>query len=254
MTPVVLERSEKIATVTLNIPPVNALSLERYQLITDTFIGLGSTAGLNCIVLTAKGTRAFSAGLDLQEFLAATVEDDPRRASVVRATFKAIRQCPIPVIAAVNGPALGAGAVLAAVSDFRIASEKATFGMPEINVGRCGGGSHLGRLLNPGLLRLMYFTGEPISAWEAYRVGFVQQLVTPRRLLPAAYELATIIADKSPIGIRMAKEALNAVELMRVEEGYELEQSYSTQLMHTLDAKEAVRAVVEKRAPIFVGR
>ncbi|MDB6085094.1 MAG: enoyl-CoA hydratase/isomerase [Gammaproteobacteria bacterium] len=254
MTPIVLERSGKIVTVTLDIPPVNTLSLERYQMITDTFVEIGTMPGVNCVVLTARGTRAFCAGLDLQEFLATTVEEDPHRAGVVRATFKAVRHCPIPVIAAVNGPALGAGAVLAAVSDIRIASEKATFAMPEINVGRCGGGSHLGRLLSPGMLRFMYFTGEPISAWEAYRIGLVEQLVAPGRLLPAAYELANIIAEKSPIGLRMAKEALNAVEFMQVEEGYELEQRYSTRLMQTEDAREAARAVVEKRPPVFVGR
>lgn len=254
MTPIVLEISEKIATVTLDIPPVNTLSLDRYQLITDTFVEIGDTPGVNCVVFTARGTRAFCAGLDLQEFLAATAEDDPHRASIVRAAFKAVRHCPIPVIAAVNGPALGAGLVLAAVCDIRIASEKATFGMPEINVGRCGGGSHLGRLLSPGMLRMMYFTGEPISAWEAHRVGLVEQLVAPARLLPATYELATAIAQKSPIGLRMAKEALNAVEYMQVEEGYELEQRYSTRLMHTEDAREAARAAVEKRPPVFVGR
>jgi len=160
----------------------------------------------------------------------------------------------VPVIAAVNGPALGAGSVLAAVSDIRIASEKATFGMPEINVGRCGGGAHMGRLIPQGMLRLMYFTGEPISAWDAHRVGLVEQVVPPRRLLPAAHELAEIIAKKSPIGLRMAKEALNRAEFMQVEEGYQLEQSYSTKLMHTEDAREATRAVVEKRAPVFKGR
>jgi enoyl-CoA hydratase len=158
------------------------------------------------------------------------------------------------VIAAINGPALGAGAVLCAVSDIRIASEKATFAMPEINVGRCGGGAHMGRLLPPGLLRLMYFTGEPISAWEAHRVGFVEQVVVQRRLLPQAHELAGIIANKSPRGLRMAKEALNRVEFMQVEEGYEYEQSCSTALMATEEAREAVLAVVEKRPPNFSGR
>jgi enoyl-CoA hydratase len=112
----------------------------------------------------------------------------------------------------------------------------------------------MGKYLSPGMLRLMYFTGEPISAWEAHRVGLVEEVVKPRRLLPAAQELAEAIARKSPIGLRMAKEALNRVEFMPTEEGYELEQSYSTKLMHTEDAREAVRAVVEKREPVFKGR
>jgi enoyl-CoA hydratase len=251
---IILKKSNGVATVTLDIPPVNTLTLARYQEITDTFNAIATMSDLNCVILTARGTRAFCAGLDLQEFLAATVEEDPSRAAVVRATFKSIRHCPIPVIAAINGPAIGAGAVLAAVSDIRIASEKATFAMAEINVGRCGGGAHMGRLISQGMLRLMYFTGEPISAWEAHRIGFVEQVVAPRRLMPAAYEVASIIAQKSPIGLRMAKEALNRVENLPVDAGYELEQSYSTRLMATEDAREAARAVAEKRAPVFVGR
>jgi enoyl-CoA hydratase len=251
---ITFEKSDRVATVTLNIPPVNTLTLERYQKITDIFKSIATMPDLNCVVLTARGTRAFCAGLDLQEFLTATVEDDPARAAVVRATFKSIRHCPIPVIAAINGPAVGAGAVLAAVSDIRIASEKASFAMAEINVGRCGGGAHMGRLISPGMLRLMYFTGEPISAWEAHRIGFVEQVVVQRRLMAAAHEVASIIAQKSPIGLRMAKEALNRVENMPVDEGYELEQSYSTKLMETEDAREAARAVAEKRPPVFVGR
>jgi enoyl-CoA hydratase len=254
MTDIHLNIADKIATVTLDRPPVNVLKLDTYRSIAEIFDQISAMQDVNCVIFTAAGTRAFCAGLDLNEFLAATVEEDPARAAVVRATFKAVRTCSVPVIAAVNGPALGAGAVLAAVSDIRIASEKATFGMPEINVGRCGGGAHMGRLISPGMLRLMYFTGEPISAWEAHRIGLVEQVVTPRRLMPAAEELAAIIARKSPIGLRMAKEALNRVELMPVEEGYELEQSYSTRLMATEDAREATRSLIEKRPPVFTGR
>jgi len=251
---IVVEKNAKIISVTLDSPPVNVLTMARYRRLTEIFDEISKMDDVNCVVFSARGTKAFCAGLDLQEFLAATPEQDPERAAIVRATFKAVRLCAVPVIAAVNGPALGAGSVLAAVSDIRIASEKATFGMPEINVGRCGGGAHMGRLIPQGMLRLMYFTGEPISAWEAHRIGLVEQVVPPRRLMPAAHELAEIIAKKSPIGLRMAKEALNRAEFMQVEEGYQLEQSYSTKLMHTEDAREATRAVVEKRAPVFRGR
>lgn len=254
MSDILVEQAGKVISITLDAPPVNVLTLDRYRRLGEIFDEIGGRDDVHCAVFTARGSKAFCAGLDLKEFLAATVEQDPERAAVVRATFKSIRLCRIPVIAAINGPALGAGAVLAAVSDIRIASEKATFAMPEINVGRCGGGAHMGRLLPPGMLRLMYFTGEPISAWEAHRVGFVEQVVAPRRLLATAHEIAEIIAGKSPIGLRMAKEALNRVEYMPVEEGYEYEQSCSTRLMATADAREAVRAVVEKRPPVFTGR
>jgi enoyl-CoA hydratase len=164
-----------------------------------------------------------------------------------------VRHCAIPVIAAVNGPALGAGAVLAAVCDIRIASANATFGLPEINVGRCGGGAHLGRLVPQGMLRKMFFTGAPISAAEAYRIGLVEEVVAPERLRAAALELAAVIAEKAPLGLRLGKQALNEIELLPVEEGYAREQCYSTQLLHTADAREATRAVLEKRPPVFHG-
>jgi len=254
MPEITIDVADKIATVTLDIPPVNSLKLIIYQKITEVFEDISGRDDINCVIFTAAGQRAFCAGLDLNEFLASTADEDPARALVVRTCFKAVRTCSVPVVAAINGPALGAGAVLAAVSDIRICSEKASFAMPEINVGRCGGASHMGRLISPGMLRLMYFTGEPISAWEAFRIGLVEQVVPPKRLIPAAREIAEVIAKKSPIGLRMAKQALNEVEFMQVEAGYELEQSYSTRLMTTADAREAIHAIVEKRSPVFTGR
>src|ERR1700744_4994710 len=152
-----------VATVTLDRPPVNAITLAHYQQLGDIFGELGATLDVNCVVLTAAGTRAFCAGLDLHEFRDAKVEDDSRRAEIVRATFAAIRGCRVPVIAAVNGAARGAGTALATVSDIRIASDRASFGMPEIDIGRCGGGAHLGRLIGQGALRRMFFTGQPVD-------------------------------------------------------------------------------------------
>ena len=122
---------------------------------------------------------------------AAKPEEDPERAKIVRRTFSAVRHCAIPVIAAVNGPALGAGCVLASVCDIRIAASTATFGLPEINVGRCGGGAHMGRYIPQGMLRKMFFTGVPISAEEAYRVNFADVIVPAERLMESAHEFAT---------------------------------------------------------------
>jgi enoyl-CoA hydratase len=104
------------------------------------------------------------------------------------------------------------------------------------------------------MLRKMFFTGRPISAEEAYRVGLVQEVVPPEQLMDVARQLAEVIAEKAPLGLRLGKQALNEIELLPVEEGYRREQTYSTQLMHTEDAREATRAVVEKRAPVFHGR
>ena len=144
--------------------------------------------------------------------------------------------------------------MLAACCDIRIASERASFGLPEINVGRCGGGAHLGRIVPPGMLRLMFFTGQPISAQEAHRIGFVEEIVSSENLVAAAQKLAAVVAEKSPLGLRLGKQALNEAEVLPVEEGYALEQSYSAKLLATEDAREAARSVIEKRAPVFKGR
>lgn len=254
MSELVVETAGKVVTVTINRPPVNALTLAFYGEIADIFDAIGARTDVNCAIFTGAGTRAFCAGLDLKEFLAAKPEEDPERAKIVRRTFSAVRHCAIPVIAAVNGPALGAGCVLASVCDIRIASATATFGLPEINVGRCGGGAHVGRYIPQGMLRKMFFTGVPISADEAYRVNFADVVVPADRLMDSARELAGTIAQKAPLGLRLGKKALNEIEFMPVEDGYAREQTYSTQLMHTEDAREATRAVVEKRPPVFKGR
>jgi enoyl-CoA hydratase/carnithine racemase len=243
-----------VATVTIDRPPVNAVTMAHYERLGDLFAGLGSSLDVNCAILTGAGSRAFCAGLDLKEFLAATVEDDPRRAKIVRTSFDRVRNCRIPVIAAVNGPALGAGTVFASVCDIRIAADNARFSMPEINVGRCGGSAHVGRLIGQGALRRLYFTGEPIDAHEAYRIGLVEQVVPAAELQDTARDLAERIAAKSPLGLRLAKKALNEVEFLPVDEGYPIEQRYSTELMATADGREATRAVVEKRPPVFQGR
>jgi enoyl-CoA hydratase len=249
-----VETTGKIVTVTIDRPPVNALTLAMYGQIADAFEDLGRRTDVHCAIFTGRGTRAFCAGLDLHEFLAATPEQDPERAAVVRRTFSTLRHCAIPVIAAVNGPALGAGCVLASVCDIRIASQNATFGLPEINVGRCGGGAHIGRHVPQGALRKMFFTGRPISAEEAYRLGLAEQVVAPEKLMESALQLAGVISEKAPLGLRFGKKALNEIEFLSVEDGYAREQGYSTQLMHTEDAREATRAVLEKRPPVFHGR
>ncbi|MGX1096383.1 enoyl-CoA hydratase-related protein [Amorphus sp. MBR-141] len=249
-----VEKSDRIARLTLDRPPVNAITLDIYAEIGDVFESAAEWDDVNCIVFTGAGSRAFCAGLDLHEFLAATVDEDPKRAAVIRRTFTAVRTAAMPVIAAVNGPALGAGCVLASLCDIRIAAENATFGLPEINVGRCGGAAHLGRLIPQGALRRMFFTGKPIDAAEAYRIGLVDEVVPLDGLMAAADRMAGVIAAKAPLGLRLGKQAINEVEYMAVDDGYAREQQYSTRLMATEDAREATRAVVEKRPPVFQGR
>jgi enoyl-CoA hydratase len=254
MTSIRLDRMGPVARVTIDKPPVNAITLADYGALAETFAAIGKDDGIHCVVFTAAGTKAFCAGKDLHEFVNARLEDDEANAVIVRDAFAAIRHCAVPVIAAVNGPALGAGCVLAAVADIRLAAPTATFGLPEVNIGRCGGTAHVGRLISQGLLRRMVFTGRAITAEQALTAGLIEEIVATDQLLDAAHALADEIAKKAPLGLRLGKESMNSAEFLPVDEGYALEQRYSTKLMATEDAREATRAVVEKRAPVFKGR
>lgn len=239
--------------VIIDAPPVNAISMPRYHKLTEIFQSMADRKDVHCVLLSATGRKAFSAGLDLKEFASWPKDRDHERSEAARGLFEAIRKCAVPVVCAINGPALGTGAVIAACCDIRIASSRASIGMPEINVGRCGGGSHIGRLVSQGMLRMMYFTGEPITAHEALQAGLVQQVVADRLLMQTAMEVAQLISMKSPLGLRMAKRALDESEYLQVEAGYALEQQYSERLSKTDDGREAIAAAAEKRQPIFRG-
>jgi enoyl-CoA hydratase len=254
MNGIIMERYGAVQHIELDAPPVNALTLARYAALTEIFQELSSRDDVHCVVLGARGSKAFCAGLDLHEFLATPVEEDHKRQEIGLATFRALQDCPIPVIASVNGPALGAGCVLASLCDIRIGSENATFGLPEINVGRCGGAAYVGRLIPQGSLRRMFFTGEAIDADEAHRIGLLDEVVSSATLLESSLALARRIAQKSPLGLRIGKRALNECEGLRADEGYAIEQRHSGTLVSTADSREALRAVVERRPPVFLGR
>lgn len=249
-----VQRDGGVAIATLDRPPVNALRTEDYEVIADTFEAIGRDPEIHAVVFASASERAFCAGADLVE-LARILEADPsedlRRQALARRMFSAVRKLAQPVIAAVNGPALGAGAVLSACCDLRVASERATFGLPEINAGRCGGGRHMMRLLPQGTVRRMVFTTEPLGAEEALRVGFVESVHPHGEELAEATRLARIIATKSPVALRLAKESLDVCEGLPVEEGYELEQRYTVRLAATHDGAEAVQAFLDKRAPVW---
>ena len=252
---VTVENAQGIATLTLDRPPVNAMTSRFYDEITRAFEAAGADPSIRCVVLRSASDRAFSAGLDLKEFVATkSAEDDKARSEVVARMFNAVEDTPVPTIVAIDGPALGAGCVLTSVCDIRIASRRASFALPEVNVGRCGGGAHMGRHLPPGVVRHMFFTAERLSAEDAFRLGYVQRLVSSEELLKTAQETALLIASKSPVALRLGKKALNECETLPVKEGYSLEQSLGAELYHSPDAKEAARAVLERRPPVFVGR
>ena len=252
MSPIHLEEKDHIAVVTIDYPPVNATGPGFMQELTEIFDSLHEGEA-RVAILTAAGERAFCAGADIRAASSGTPQRNDRGRGA-RETFSAMYECPIPVIGAINGPTLGAGICLAASCDFLIASEKANFALPEIDVGLMGGARHLGRLFPQGFVRWMHYTGVRVSAQEAYRLGVVLRVVPPERLMEEALKEAAVIAAKIPMGIRLAKEGLNLIEWMNVKDGYHFEQTQTAILRNTEDATEARRAFVERRTPVFKGK
>jgi enoyl-CoA hydratase len=241
-----------VAVVTLARPPVNALGRDIREAMLRLFDRLEASADVRAIVLTAKG-HVFCAGADIKEKAAqsSTDGDYVRANRLTRDAFFAILDSSKPVIAAVQGAALGAGFVLAACCDMIFAADKAVFAMPEIDVGQGGGASFLQRILPPSKVRRMMLTGERVPAAELYRLGAVEACLPEAELLPAALAMASIIAGKSPAAVRRIRGSLLNVEALELREGFRVEQVYTTELSQSPDAAEARRAFFEKRKPVF---
>jgi enoyl-CoA hydratase len=250
--------ADRVATLTLDRPPVNALSSSFYLQISAALERVGADSQVSVVVLVSASTRAFCAGADVTELAAlskADAEDaDVRRQELARRVFGQLLDLPQPSIAVVDGPAIGAGAVMASCADMRMGSPRASFTLPEVAVGRCGGGRHMMRHLPQGIVRRMFFTAQPLGSEEALRFGFLDSVYDRAELAPAATARARDIAANSPIALRLGKAALNASEPLPVQEGYAVEQQYTLRLARTADAREALAARREKRAPRFTGR
>jgi enoyl-CoA hydratase len=241
----------RVGTLSLARPPVNALRTQTYRELAASLRALQDDRQCSAIVIRSAVPGIFCAGADVRE-LPMPREQDEARQSLTRAFFSQVLHSPVPVICAVDGPALGAGCQLAAACDVRLATRDARFGVPEITVGRCGGGRYLMRVLPMGTVRRMYFTGRPIDAEEAHRLGMVAELFEDADALHArAVELATDIAARSPVAVRLAKQSLDLAEGLGLEAGYEVEQQFSLRLAATPDAAEAAAAFREKREPLW---
>ncbi|MBK9133319.1 MAG: enoyl-CoA hydratase/isomerase family protein [Betaproteobacteria bacterium] len=243
------------ALLEMNCPPVNVLSRTLSDELTATLDVISDADEIRCVVLTGAG-KQFCAGADIKgrKDLIKGPGDLPAHSRRTRECFHTIRECAKPVVAAVNGVALGAGLAIAASCDIVIVSETATFGLPEIDVGLMGGASHAKRLFPHSLLRRMVLTGYRVPGPELHRLGIVEDCVATERLIAAAMEVAHSVASKSPLAVKLAKQTLNAIEDMTLRDGYRYEQDMTAAISRTEDAKEAQRAFAEKRRPVFVGR
>jgi len=243
------------AVVTLNRPNVlNALNQATMDEIVQALESIEQDAQVRCVVVTGAG-RAFAAGADINEMAGATVPE-----MLVGYRFRQwerIRKVTVPLIAAVNGIALGGGCELAMLCDMIVAAETAQFGQPEINLGimpGAGGTQRLTRAIGKARAMEMVLTGRPISARQAEALGLVTKVVPTEAVLDEAIALAKEVASKPPVAVRLAKEAVLKAFDTSVEGGLDYERKAFYLLFATEDRTEGIQAFLEKRKPVFKGR
>jgi enoyl-CoA hydratase len=240
------ERMPGTAEVVIDAPPVNALDVAGWFALAEAVVAAGRIPDVRVVVLRAEG-RGFCAGVDIKEIQAV---GDTALVGVNRgcaAAFAAVYDCEVPVIAAVHGFCLGGGIGICGNADIVVASDDATFGLPEVDRGALGAATHLSRLVPQHRMRSMVYTAEPAGAAELQRYGSVLRVVPRSQLVDTAREVATSIAAKSPTILRRAKESLNGIDPVDVKTSYRLEQGFTYELHVAGVADEQRAAFVEKR-------
>jgi enoyl-CoA hydratase len=227
-------RDDGIRVVTMDQPPVNALTVQGWFDLADALDQAGRDATSNgatrVVILRAEG-RGFNAGVDIKEMQATSGFDALIAANRgCYAAFRAVYECAVPVVAAIHGFCLGGGVGLVGNADCIVASDDAYLGVPEVDRGALGAATHLARLVPPHLMRTLYLTGRTIQAKDLVQHGSVLEVVPRERLDDAALAVATEIAAKDPRVVRMAKEALNAIDPVDVNRSYRFEQGFTMEL------------------------
>ncbi len=249
---------DSIATVTLNRPKVhNALNATMLRELDEAFTAFANDAAVRVIVLTGAEGKAFAAGADISELAAVDAANAEAFAARAQSVFRRIETLPKPVIAAINGYALGGGCELAMACAFRIAADTAHLGQPEVRLGILpgyGGTQRLPRLVGRGAALKLMLTGQPIDAHEALRIGLVDEVVPAEHLDLRAAELARTLAAQPPLAIAAILEAVNRGADLPLEDAIALEAKLFARLCGTDDMREGARAFLEKRAPHFTGR
>lgn len=255
---VITEKIGLILKVTLNRPKaLNALNNEVISRLQDIFDKYHGDEAIRCVLLTGAGKKAFVAGADIAELAGLDREGGSAVSARSLRLMQSIQDFPVPVIAVVNGFALGGGCELALACDIRLASETARLGQPEVNLGVIpgfGGTQRLPRLVGKGKAMQLIFTGSIITAQEALRIGLVDAVFPPDELMEKALEMAETIAEKAPIAIRLAKEAIHGGLDLPLSEGCDIENRNFGKTFSTKDQKEGTAAFLEKRKPRFQGK
>lgn len=251
------ETTDEVATITIDRPEKrNALNGQVRRELMAALDQLESESAVRVVVITGAGEKAFVAGADIGEFADRTPMEQ-RAAMEGRRVFEAIAAFPRPVIASVNGYALGGGCELALACDLRIAARSARFGQPEVNLGILPGGGgtqRLPRLVGLGRAMRLILTGELIGAEEAERIGLVDEVVDDGELRARTLELAGSIAKHSPVALKLIKEAVLASAEMPLSAGLAFERELFISAFSSDDRTEGVAAFLEKRPPSFKGR
>ena len=239
-----------VAEIVVDYPPVNALPVKGWFDLADTLIALGRDEATRVVIIAAEG-RGFNAGVDIKELQ----NQGPEALIGVNrgcfAAFAAVYECEVPVIAAVHGFCLGGGIGIVGNADIIIASDDATFGLPEVDRGALGAATHLSRLVPQHKARAMLYTSATATAAELHHFGSVLQVVPRDELRAAARAVAAEIAAKSPTVIRRAKESLNGIDPIDVKRSYRFEQGFTFELNLGGVADEARQAFVDKRGADF---
>jgi enoyl-CoA hydratase len=252
------EVKDHVARVTLNRPQVlHALNAMVFNELEHVFMRLAGDVGVRVILLTGAGEKAFAAGADISELArldVATGEAKSRRGQEV---FRLIETCGKPVIACINGFALGGGCELAMACTMRLASETARMGQPEVKLGLIpgyGGTQRLTRLVGQSMALKLLLTGEMIGAEEALRIGLVDEVVPARRLMERAEEMARTIVGMAPLAIAGCMEAVRWGGELRLDAATDVEAEIFGRLCGTADKAEGTKAFLEKRPPVWAGR
>lgn len=235
---------------------LNALNIEVLSELRETLLEVEKREDLRVLILTGAGDRAFVAGADIREMLPLTPLQTRRFASLGHEVTRILERMEKPVIAAINGFALGGGCELALACDIRIASEGAKIGLPEVGLGifpGFGGTQRLTRLVGRGWASELIFTADPVDAEMAERIGLVNRVVPREKLLDVARALGRRIIERGPLALRLAKTAIQQSQETGLSSGLAYEMEAFSLIFSTDDEKEGLRAFIEKRKPIFRG-
>jgi len=255
---ILLEKKNSIAYVTVNRPKVlNALNLATMEELRAAFHDLRTDAGVRAVILTGAGEKAFIAGADIGELSKLDAVLGKEYTHRGQSVLNLIERLGKPVIACINGFALGGGCEIAMACSLRLASENAKLGQPEVKLGMIpgyGGTQRLPRLVGKGIAMQLVLTGEPISAQEAHRIGLVNEVTAPGELIPRAEAIAHKIMANAPLAVQYAMEAVNHGMDLTLAEGLYVEATLFGVCCATQDKAEGTRAFLEKRPPVFQGK